>query len=205
MKAILFAYLIILQLSINAQKIGTMTDTRDEQEYKTITHVIMSKARNETSVTWMAENLRYKTKDSYSREDTSTLNLQFGQLYLWEDAQRACPIGWRLPTDEDWTILVNLYGGFDSAGKHLKSTSNLWANSGKGTNKSLFNAEPYGTGNEKSTYPNFGSHAIFWSATEKDEDYAWDWILFTRWDKILRSDGHKYTTANSIRCVENKE
>ena len=99
-------------------------------------------------------------------------------------------------------MLIDLYGGEKIAGKHLKSRSELWIDGGKGTNKSLFNALPYGTGDGINTYPNFGRNAIFWSASEKDEEYAWDWILVSGWNKILRSDGHKLKTANSIRCIK---
>ena len=49
-----------------AQTLGTMTDPRDGQIYKTVSF------ENElpgTSITWMAENLNYKTSDSYAYEN----------------------------------------------------------------------------------------------------------------------------------------
>ena len=205
MKAVLVVCVFIIQFPINAQNIGTFEDIRDGQEYKTVTYKIRLKDPSEKSVTWMAENLNYAIAGSYYRGDSLSNAEIYGRLYTWPLAIKSCPAGWRLPSDEDWINLITLYGGLDSAGKHLKSESKLWVNEGNGTNKSLFSALPYGTGDGKGTYPNFGSNAIFWSATEKDEDYAWDWILFTRWEKILRSDGHKHTTANSVRCVKNKE
>lgn len=199
-KNILLGFFSLLTFATYAQTIGSFIDTRDGQQYQTVTY----KIKTETSyknVTWMAENLNYETEGSYYRNDSINNAENFGRLYTWPIAKKCCPKGWHLPTDEDWTMLVNLYGGEKIAGKHLKSRSRLWIDGGGGTNKSLFNALPYGTGDGISVYPNYGLNAIFWSASEKDEEYAWDWILVSGWDKILRSDGHKLKTANSIRCI----
>lgn len=204
MKVLLLTTLLFITCSLSAQTVGSFVDQRDGQEYKTITYQV-GKKRSKTSVTWMAENLDYEIEGAYYRLDSTGHAMDLGRLYTWPIAIKACPAGWHLPTDEDWTTLVNLYGGMEAAGRHFKSDSDLWTNQGKGTNKSLFNAEPNGAGDGISTYPNFGRNAIFWSANDKDEEYAWDWILVTGWKKIMRSDGHKLTTANSVRCVKNSD
>ena len=203
MKTTFFYILLTFQFPLHAQVISSFTDERDGQVYETVTYELKNADGERTTMTWMAENLNYATEGSYYRDDSPTNSESCGQLYTWRIATKSCPLGWRLPTDKDWTNLVNLYGGLNSAGKHLKSKSELWINGDNGTNKSLFNALPYGTGDGKSTYPNFGRYAIFWSASEKDEEYAWDWILASGWKKILRSDGHKLKTANSVRCIKN--
>jgi uncharacterized protein (TIGR02145 family) len=44
----------------------------------------------------------------------------YGNLYNWfavSDKRKICPVGWRVPTDNDWTILSNHLGGDYSAGK----------------------------------------------------------------------------------------
>ena len=48
----------------------------------------------------------------------------YGRLYNWNTARTACPSGWHLPTDAEWTTLVN-YGLSLSinAGKKLKAKS----------------------------------------------------------------------------------
>lgn len=46
---------------------------------------------------------------------------KFGFLYSWEYSQKACPTGWRLPTDADWEALGTALGGMAVAGKKLKS------------------------------------------------------------------------------------
>lgn len=186
--------------SIHAQSLNEFTDGRDGRIYKTVTYVMMDENDSEYEVTWMAENLNYKTKDSYCYDDyESNCNIT-GRLYNWYVAMEACPAEWHLPSDDEWEALAIHYGGMDESAIHLRSTSDLWARNGSGTNKSLFNAMPYGYKYQKS-YCCVYLNAIFWSSNEKDSTYAWDWNLVSNWKKISHSDGHKKDIFNSVRCV----
>jgi uncharacterized protein (TIGR02145 family) len=78
------------------------TDPRDGREYKII---VIGKQ------TWMAENLNYSGDG----------NSVYGRLYDWETAIIVCPVGWHLPSREEWTKLIDEVG--NNAGKKLKSTS----------------------------------------------------------------------------------
>ncbi len=77
---------------------------------------------------------------------------KYGALYnAWvfdEDkngGKNICPEGWRVPTEEDWNILIEYLGGKEVAGGKMKSTE-LWDEPNKGaTNESGFNALPSGT------------------------------------------------------------
>ncbi|TVR84890.1 MAG: hypothetical protein EA412_00060 [Chitinophagaceae bacterium] len=53
-----------------------------------------------------------------------------------------CPVGWRIPTNEDWDILVENLGGEDVAAIKMKSTTG-WTDKCNATNESGFNAKPY--------------------------------------------------------------
>jgi len=187
---------------LNAQIEGEFFDNRDSQVYKTVTYTFDSGELEQFEMTWMAENLNYVVEGSYCRNDSIENCEIYGRLYTWPAAVKACPQGWHLPPNEDWLKLVNLYCGMSEAGRHLKSKSNLWKHQGRGSNKSKFNAMPYGTGIQSTGYMQFGGNAIFWSADEHSKESAWDWILFCRWEKILSSNGHKRTTGNSVRCVK---
>jgi uncharacterized protein (TIGR02145 family) len=76
----------------------------------------------------------------------------------------------------------------------------LWTNDSYGTNKSLFNALPSGTGVNNEAYFALGNMAIFWSSDVKDDDSAWDWKL-KRDSELQRWIGSKETT-NCVRCVK---
>ncbi len=195
--------LLLISWAIRGQEVGHFIDERNGEKYATVTYELKRRKGEKVAMTWMAQNLNFEVEGSYCRNDARENCAQYGRLYTWSAATEACPPGWRLPSDNDWTALVDKYGGLSSAGRHLKSKSELWANGGQGTNKSLFNAMPYGTGTSATGYPQFGLNAIFWSSDEMDTESAWDWILVGGWDKIMRSDGRKATTGNAVRCVKN--
>lgn len=68
---------------------------------------------------WMTENLNYKIPGSWCFEDKDKNCEKYGRLYTWEAAQKACPSGWHLPTDEEWKALASKYGGYKDAQSNL--------------------------------------------------------------------------------------
>lgn len=74
-------------------------DPRDKQCYK----IVKLKGR-----WWMAENLRFKSNDT---DGSFADNL--GLKYRWDQAMKACPGGWRLPTKNEWVDLKDSYGDTD--------------------------------------------------------------------------------------------
>jgi len=60
--------------------------------------------------TWMAENLRVARDPEGNPvqcwcydNDEQNCN-KYGRLYTWEAAIKACPKGWHLPSDEEWSL-----------------------------------------------------------------------------------------------------
>ena len=126
---------------------GTFTDTRDGQTYRT---VIMGGIQAWVTVViggkkWMAENLNYETQDSSWCYENSIDNcIKYGRLYAWNAAKKACPVGWYLPTKQDWDNLAYAVGGerdssenygdiivgWRGAGEMLKTKTDwMWNNS----------------------------------------------------------------------------
>ena len=97
----------------NNSNYGYYIDPRDGYTYKTI------KIGNQT---WLAENLRYLPQigngyyvynyhGNNVNEAKETQNyMDYGVLYNMAAAQEACPVGWHIPTDEEWKAL-ELYIG----------------------------------------------------------------------------------------------
>ncbi|MBR2900211.1 MAG: fibrobacter succinogenes major paralogous domain-containing protein [Fibrobacter sp.] len=177
-------------MSIYDAENNTLTDLRDNQVYKTVT--IGERI-------WMAENLNYATivisSDSTSfcyadngmtergRENCSI----FGRLYTWNAALDACPMGWHLPTKDEWETLFTEAGEKSFAGRALKSQSG-WCNNGNGTDAFGFSALPAGLRNNEGDFDfgvNYGGEmAYFWSSTEDSYSGAYHISFNFESDKV---------------------
>src|SRR5208283_1067517 len=65
---------------------------------------------------------KYQWADSGNDGNIAT----YGRLYTWyaiTDNRNVCPTDWHVPTDAEWTTLVNFLGGASIAGGKLKAVS----------------------------------------------------------------------------------
>ena len=165
-----------------AQNIGTFKDRRDGKVYKIV---------KIGSQVWMAENLNFAAEGSKCYESKNANCAKYGRLYDDVlDALKACPAGFHLPDDEEWTALIDYAGGEKKAGKKLKSTSG-WDDKDNSTNEYGFSALPDGGGD-------IGS---WWSATEGDANSAWVWGMISDVEYVLRDVSSK-AGLFSVRCVQ---
>lgn len=95
-------------------------------------------------------------------------------VYTWEVAKKACPSGWHLPTDSEWAMLVNQFGGTDMAGDPLKSVKS-WNEDGNSTNSSGFDALAGGHRRPDGSYTTPGILGIFWTSLPNTVGMAWAW------------------------------
>ena len=182
----------------------------------------------------MAENLNYADSaampnlkgNSWCYDNSADNCSKYGRLYTWtaamniassyQDAeasavissthQGACPAGWHIPTNAEWTILGNAVGGEDVAGTALKSTSG-WNEGGNGTDTYGFSALPAGSRFHDGDVGGFGyvgSDAHFWSATEYDTDFVYNRYLFYS-DANLNTLNNFKDLAYSVRCLKDAE
>jgi uncharacterized protein (TIGR02145 family) len=129
----------------------------------------------------------------------------YGKLYNWfavSDMRKLCPEGWKIPSDEDWTILTDYLGGLDVAGGKLKATGisfwsipNAWAN-----NMSYFSALPGGYRDETGNFVGLGYYGLWWSATPNGEN-AWSRYLFNEFNYVSRENYPKHQGL-SVRCLK---
>ena len=184
----------IIAMNSLAQVTDNLIDLRDGKKY------IAVKIGNQI---WMAENLNYNTNNSWCYDDSSSNCNKYGRLYTWEAAKTACPAGWHLPSDDEWTTLTNYLGRIDVAGGKLKST-NGWNSPDSGvTNNSGFTALPGGYRGFSGTFDGVGTNGLWWSSTEDGRDDAWYRVLDYSFSYVGRFDNDK-DYGFSVRCLRDK-
>lgn len=130
-------------------------------------------------------------------------NSTYGKLYNWYAVSHPlfAPVGYRVPTDTDWTNLINCLGGANIAGGKLKS-KNLWniPNTGA-TNESLFNALPGGFRFTNGQFGDIGNNGSWWSSTQSSVNNAWYRSLLYDTDDAARYELNK-TLGLSVRLIK---
>lgn len=133
----------------------------------------------------------------------ATNNITYGKLYNWRavNTGKLAPIGWHIPSDAEWTTLIDYLGGTNVAGGPMKSSA-FWNSPNLGaTNTSGFTGLPAGARYNSGFFFNIGDRGAWYSSTEIDASTAWNIEL--RFDKTwaYRANGYK-TEGCSIRCVK---
>ncbi len=189
-------------------------DARDGNAYKTV------KIGNQI---WLAENLKYlpsvvgpSTGSErtpyyyvYGYDGTNVADAKatdnyatYGVLYNWTAAMDACPDGWHLPSDAEWTELTDYLGGTSVAGGKLKETGTThWNTPNTGaTNETGFTALPGGNRSISDYFNFFGDYGNWWSSTEYSTYHAWYRDMYYRYRNVSRSYYSK-GEGFSVRCV----
>jgi uncharacterized protein (TIGR02145 family) len=114
----------------------------------------------------------------------------------------ACPDGWHLPSDAEWTELTDYLGGESVAGGKLKETGTThWASPNTGaTNETGFTALPGGYRFNFGAFSNIGIYGFWWSATESNATHAWYRDMFYGYCNVSRIDYNK-EVGFSVRCL----
>ena len=146
----------------------------------------------------------------------------YGYLYNWyaaTDSKKICPTGYHVPTDAEWTIMIQAldpsqlvnstnvltFTGSQSAlaGTVMKSTSTLWnvaTPPSPGTNTSGFSGLPGGYRKVDGSFNGIRNYAFFWSATEDGFNFAWGRYLGGSSGNVDRGYDYK-TFGGSVRCL----
>jgi uncharacterized protein (TIGR02145 family) len=135
--------------------------------------------------------------------DNDSANLTtYGRLYNWHainDVRGLCPVGFHVPSDEEWTVLENALGGSNLAGTALKSSatdSPPW----DGTNSSGFSAVPGGSHFYDGGYfYNLRSFGGWWSSS-RSGSLAWARYLGSGSSGVYRNTSD-VRDGFSVRCV----
>ncbi|MEM6319404.1 MAG: FISUMP domain-containing protein [Bacteroidota bacterium] len=177
-----------LQL-FTATTLGTFTDNRDGQTYKWV--------RLKDGKKWMAQNLKYQMTDTWCYDDESNNCATYGRLYSWEAAQKACPSGWRLPSDKEWRKMAKHYGGCDDDAQDGGQAAYAALIQG---GRSGFSALLGGYKFSTEDFYDLDTRGYYWSSTERSATFIWHYRLNQYHEKFYRSVGSK-SWACACRCL----
>jgi len=157
--------------------------------------------------TWMAENLNNEAGGKCYDNNPENC-AKYGRLYTWDEAMAACPLGYHLPSNAEWTQLVNFAGGTKKAGKKLRAKSGWDSNdreiNGNGTDEYGFSALPGGSGYDgRSGEANAENYGFWWSATESSDSSAWRQRMDYGGDVVYRDSSIK-ASLFSVRCLQDE-
>lgn len=134
----------------------------------------------------------------------------YGLLYSWAavaDPRGLCPVGWHVPTDDDWEELITYLGGEDDAGGKMKSTSTephshpRWDSPNTEADDSYgFEGLPSGYRTFMGGFDEIGYSATWWSSTEFDDYFAGAVSLYCYTSTAEQRYKHK-KSGLAIRCV----
>ena len=139
----------------------------------------------------------YYSNDSY-------LGKTYGKLYNWyalNDPRGLAPEGFKIPSDEEWNILINFLGGEDIAGGKMKPKGkNFWKNPNvDASNSSGFTGLPGGGRYSFDQYLGYGGN--WWTSTEISIEEAIEKKLASDHSAIRNSQREKYFGI-SVRCIK---
>lgn len=183
-----------------AQLKGTFTDQRDGRTYKTV------KIGKQT---WMAENLAFSEGNDWLYENKQDILKMYGFHYRWFNAKYgACPCGWHLPNDTDWSILFKSLGGMDDERlKMMKSLEGTYLENNRIKKSGLaFLPGGYFEIIDNHTYiRNEGSQGYWWSSSSSKFAYSGSSyeIYFTAEGVtgVRKNDGYE-EFGYSVRCIK---
>jgi uncharacterized protein (TIGR02145 family) len=151
-------------------------------------------------------------------DNVAANNTTYGKLYNWyaaTDSRGLCPTGWHVPSDAEWTTLINYLdpnaaGGDvfpNIAGGKMKSTGTIENGDGlwyspneQATNESGFTGLPGGYRSFDGPYFTIGFYNVWWSSSEVGSVTAWYRSLYYDYSGVYRS-GHTKRYGFSVRCV----
>ena len=178
---------------------------------------------------WMKENLRtstYRNGDTilHAPKNTDWSGLQngawcmvensnsqceiYGKLYNYYavlDQRGLCPLGWKVPSIEDFNVLAQFLGGEAVAGGKLKDVgTTCWQTPNLGaTNESGFSGLPGGQRSTTGKFGNIGNIGTWWTSSKNQNNTAWSISLFAyTGGNAVYKYYNEFNNGLSVRCIK---
>jgi uncharacterized protein (TIGR02145 family) len=220
---------VLLPFSLLAQKAGETVKDADGNSYHSI---------QIGSQTWLKENLKTQrfrngdkilslpittdwsdfTKAAMSEKAKNNYQSAYGRHYNWysvADSRGLCPVGYRIPSRQDFLVLLDFtgrkkerwseksifsQGEAENIGGKLKAVSKFWLPPNPGANnQSGFTALP--AGYRAHDFEDLGLTAWFWTSTEFNTENA-DGMVLSNESSGARLTYHFKTNGFSVRCIK---
>ena len=219
--AIATAIFLVLCFAAQAAGDDSFTDSRDGQDYRTV---------QIGKQIWMAENLNYKSANSWCYANKDSNCEIYGRLYTWETARKICPAGWHLPkrnewfdlqkaiedekdcVEDGWEGLVPGAWGWESGGlsknevaeirrKELAGKKLKSKSQWNGTDDYGFSALPGGMRYyNQAIFKSAGTFGYYWIDNRFNSQLVYFWTFHTGRDKMEENIDFS-TYGLSVRCV----
>jgi uncharacterized protein (TIGR02145 family) len=161
-----------------------------------------------TSIPFVGDNGEWSKLAAPGRcwynNDGGTYGPAYGALYNWYAVHtgKLAPVGWHVPSDEDWTTLTSYLGGETEAGRKLKEAGTAhWQSVNQADNSSGFTALPGGSRSGSGSFSYIGYYGYWWSSTEYTPTSAWVRSLGIDYTDVHRNY-YRNTDGYSVRCVK---
>ncbi len=191
--------------------IQSFTDSRDSRSYR---YVSLG------GTDWMAENLAWDGA-GHSFDEAEVMDELVGRFYTWDEAVSACPSGWRLPSNQDWTALARTVTGvqYDDDLAALEGLAGslmvpeayinqyrMWDYQPAFdiTNSTSLSILPTGYATIADgvwTFSGFTYYAAFWTSDERDADEGYYRLIYASQPAVSVGAAAKEYFATVVRCV----
>lgn len=177
---------------------------------------------------WLRQNMAF-TDGGVPFRNSEPMDGVFGRYYSYEDALKACPQGWRLPTCKDWEDLGRILTGNTEedylhgtipgiAGKLMANAYfneikmwEYWPSVGQLTNDIGLSLIPTGYANlgnkdnegryPESKFTGVYEYAVVWTADKDDDGMAYYRYIYCDRPDFQIGKGDTDTFGAAVRCV----